>query len=119
MVTMTLPQDTGISFDWKEYASCRDVDSSDIFFIEGYGATYNDARSYCSNCVVVVDCLIESLGNEFGMWGCMSPNERVSVEKDMEVGYGLKTSAEVIWQYHRDRGKVSVPSKSIWEWWDA
>lgn len=122
MVATMLPEDPAISFDWKKYAACRDIGVTyrdNIFFIEGYGAVYDKARSYCARCVVVVDCLIEGIENELGMWGCMSPNERWDVGKDMEVGYSLKRAAEIIWKPHRNRGKVLVPPESIWEYWDV
>ncbi len=120
MVTAMLPQDIGTGFNWREFAACAGIDyRNDVFFIEGAGAVYQEARSYCSNCFVVVDCLIEGMENDLGMWGCMSPNERISVGKHMQVGYGLKTLAEVRWKYHRDKGKLSVPSKSVWDDWDA
>ncbi len=116
MVTTMLPQAAEVDFDWKEYAPCLDIN---VFFVEGSGNIYTAARRYCCNCLVVVDCLIEGLDDEFGMRGCMSPNERISVVDWMEAGYSLKTAAEAVWKYHRDRGKTAVPLKSIWEDWDA
>ncbi len=117
MVTTMLPQAAEVDFDWKEYAPCLKV--TDVFFIEGSGSVYTAARRYCCNCLVVVDCLIDGLEEEFGMRGCLSPNERITVNDWMEAGYSLKSSVEVVWKYHRDRGKTAVPLKSIWEDWDA
>ncbi len=121
MVTTMVPEDTTTFFKWRNYAACINLDADDAqntFFVDKAGYTYRKARAYCANCSVVVDCLIEGMDNELGMWGCTSPNEREDISSFMQAGYNLKKATEMIWKYHRE-GKLSVPSKSIWEYWNA
>lgn len=120
---MAAPLETE-EFNWREYATCQFLSSDDQddspFFIEGYGAQYTRARRYCHFCPVVIDCLIEGLDNEMGMWGCTSPNERTSINNMMEYGMTLKSAVESIWgTYRYENSGVLVPPKSIWEDWDA
>lgn len=115
-------------FDWRELANCSglaDLGKDNPFFVEGYGATYPTARRLCSTCPVVIDCLVDCVTEEFGMgeegmWGCMSPNERRTLIRQMNKGIPIKTASEVIWNKHRFRRNGSpVPDPKVWEEWDA
>lgn len=111
-------------FDWRSFALCGEIkyEDDDPFFAEGYGATYSVARTYCSVCPVVIDCLIEGLFDEenLGMWGCMSPNERTEVRNKMEEGYTLMRAAESVWAKERKKESgMLVPPKKVWKDWDA
>lgn len=117
-------EDQDQEFDWRLFAACSFLSDEDQeqspFFIEGYGAQYNRARRYCHSCPVVIDCLIEGLENEVGMWGCTSPNERTSVNNMMEYGMSFKKAVESIWElYRHENSGILVPPKSIWKDWDA
>jgi len=112
-------------FDWRAFAACSDFTSiapeDNPFFADGQGNTYPVARIYCSSCPVVIDCLIEGLEpDNTGMWGCMSPNERTTVNSVMDEGFSLKQAAEAVWDLQRKRQRgMTVPPKSIWKEWNA
>ena len=127
VATMPLPTKNE-EFDWRMYANCRDLaflGEENPFFVEGYGANYPIARMYCSNCRVVIDCLLACLvdglnADDEGMWGCMSPNERRTAMKQMAKGDNLKQVVERIWSRQRKRKNGSlVPSIDVWKEWNA
>lgn len=118
-----------LEFDWRSYANCLeivDTGEGNPFFVEGYGANYPVAREYCSNCLVVIDCLMECLIdegnlNEEGMWGCMSPNERRTAVRLINKGMSFKAAVERLWDKQRNnkRNGAQVPGKEIWNEWDG
>lgn len=64
---------------------CRDVDS-ELFFPIGKGEAtdrqYEEARKVCNRCPIAEKCLSDSLerGDEFGMFGGFTPEERKDFE---------------------------------------
>ena len=74
---------------WMKEAICPNIDS-DVFFPVHKGNQYNEARTICSECPVREECLeyaMRTEGNEaglssrIGMYGGMSPAERVKLGK--------------------------------------
>ena len=70
--------------DWRHRAACRDEDP-ELFFPIGTGGPallkIDDAKAVCRSCNVIDDCLEWSLetGQEAGVWGGLSEDERRSV----------------------------------------
>lgn len=70
-------------FDWTTSARCREI-GSELFFPEGFGPTYAEARRACGACPVRALCLDEAMRREGalaeeyrgGMWGGLTPRER-------------------------------------------
>jgi hypothetical protein len=76
--------------DWHGQAACAGVGPS-IFFAAGDGvhrrrpgaASYNAARRLCAACPVIAECAIEGTSEQFGIWGGLSPVERLSVRPEI------------------------------------
>lgn len=61
---------------WMQFAVCHETDP-DLFFPEGYNASYAEARAICANCPVRIECLDYALSHgEQGVWGGTSDRER-------------------------------------------
>ena len=72
--------------DWRERAACKGV-GPDIFFPSAGGAnvsTYDEARTYCSRCPVVSECLAEA-GNDDGFRGGMTATQRARWRSKQKV----------------------------------
>ena len=72
---------------WRAHAECRGTDPN-TFVPEGRGnglRLYLEARQICDRCPVKTACLDHALSNgeDMGMWGGLTPNER------REIGYIL------------------------------
>jgi WhiB family redox-sensing transcriptional regulator len=72
--------------DWRHRAICRDEDP-ELFFPAGPSGPallqVAEAKTVCRRCPVVSDCLtwaIES-GEDFGVWGGMSEDERRALKR--------------------------------------
>ena len=76
---------------WRDSAACRDADP-ELFFPPGNvgrnGCDWSVPRSYCARCPVAVReaCLAEALASESGtyrngMWGGLTPDERLRLVK--------------------------------------
>lgn len=77
---------TAAELKWREDAACKGVDPN--IFVPSLGRgdgrnTYKEARTYCSQCSVVNDCLNYALkvNMEFGMFGGTTPRQRRSLKK--------------------------------------
>ena len=111
-------------YNYRVDAACLEVayqaePDENPFFKEGRGEVYDVARSFCSNCPVVVDCLLESINEGIGFFGCMSVNERAGLRRDMLLGESFYKSVEKVWEYHRRNGSDRAPDKTIWMEWNA
>lgn len=60
--------------DWKAAAACKDADP-DIFFPVAEGDV-EAAREYCNGCPVQDECAEYGLGQDYGIWGGLSPSQR-------------------------------------------
>ena len=62
--------------EWRDQALCAEVDP-EIFFVEK-GGSIAPAKRVCRSCDVRAECLEYALenGEEFGIWGGLSPQER-------------------------------------------
>jgi WhiB family transcriptional regulator, redox-sensing transcriptional regulator len=66
---------------WHELAACRGVGPKAFFPSTddrwpSSQRRYRFARVYCRDCPVVDDCLVAGEGEDFGLWGGLSPSER-------------------------------------------
>jgi len=61
---------------WMTDGACRGVDPS-VFF--PYEPAFDLAKSICARCQVRVECLDYAISGreEYGVWGGLSPQERV------------------------------------------
>jgi WhiB family redox-sensing transcriptional regulator len=72
--------------DWRHRAICRDEDP-ELFFPVGTSGPallqIAEAKSVCRRCPVVSECLDHALGSgeEAGVWGCMSEDERRALKR--------------------------------------
>jgi len=66
--------------DWRHKAVCRDEDPELFFPIGNSGPAKNqaeNAKAVCRRCPVIEECLAHALsGEDFGVWGGMSEEER-------------------------------------------
>lgn len=78
-----LPKPLASNYEWQEQGKCREVDP-EIFFLP-YNARMGEkrkliaeAKKVCATCPVIEQCLNHALtvGEEFGVWGGMSEEER-------------------------------------------
>jgi len=70
--------------DWRHRAACRDEDPELFFPIGTTGPALrqvDEAKAVCRRCTVVEDCRSWSLetGQEAGVWGGLSEDERRAV----------------------------------------
>ena len=82
------------SMDWRHEASCRDVDPELFFPIGTTGpalAQIEAARAICGTCAVQAPCLEWALstGQDAGIWGGMTEEERRAARRDRVVGQRL------------------------------
>jgi WhiB family redox-sensing transcriptional regulator len=75
--------------DWQNRAACKGV-PHEVFFPENPGgqeSVYIQARNFCDKCSVTEECLQFALEFEqgkrdrFGMFGGLSPRQRVVLDK--------------------------------------
>ncbi len=73
--------------DWRHWAICRDEDP-ELFFPVGTSGPallqIAEAKSVCRRCPVVSECLDHALGSpgeDAGVWGCMSEDERRALKR--------------------------------------
>ncbi|MDG4791968.1 WhiB family transcriptional regulator [Micromonospora sp. WMMD1102] len=72
--------------DWRHFAVCRD-ESPELFFPVGTSGPavlqVEQAKAVCRRCPVVVECLDYALtsGEDAGVWGGMSEEERRAVKR--------------------------------------
>jgi len=68
---------------WVAAAACRNSDT-DMFFSLIAGDAYTDARRVCAGCSVIVECGDYAVRTHqpYGMWGGMSPTERMRRRKE-------------------------------------
>lgn len=80
------PTEKQYNDEWRTNANCGDADP-EIFFAEGNKAPGKEmtrlARAICQECVVRVDCLDEAVSKKeaYGIWGGLTPAERVASER--------------------------------------
>lgn len=79
--------------DWRQRAACRDFPDPDIFFPIGNTGSALDqieaAKTICRPCVVRKHCLKWALstGQDIGVWGGLSEDERRALRQDMAKGH--------------------------------
>lgn len=72
--------------DWRHHAACKDEDP-ELFFPVGTSGPallqITEAKSVCRRCPVVAECLTWAIttGQDFGIWGGMSEDERRAVNR--------------------------------------
>ena len=93
------------------------IGSENPFFKQGRGEVYKIARVFCSGCPVVVDCLLESIDEPIGFWGCMSVTERMGLRRDLKLGLGFKEAVDKVWEHQRNNGDNRAPEKAVWKEW--
>lgn len=72
--------------DWRHRAVCRDEDPELFFPVGNAGpalAQIAEAKTVCRRCPVVADCLAWALesGQDAGVWGGMSEDERRALKR--------------------------------------
>lgn len=72
--------------DWRTRAACRDVDPELFFPIGTTGpalSQIDEAKAICRTCNVTDECLAWAIdsGQESGVWGGLSEEERRSVRR--------------------------------------
>ncbi len=76
--------------DWRHRAACR-AEDPELFFPIGNGTAAQEqiaeAKSVCSGCPVVSECLAWALesGQDSGIWGGMTDNERRVLSRRIRV----------------------------------
>ena len=84
--TSAAPPRQLLSRDWRDRYACPGVDP-ELFFPIGTGhvalAQTKLALAICATCAVRGDCLVWALdsGQEFGVWGGLSEDERRSLKR--------------------------------------
>lgn len=78
--------DSDAGGDWRDVAACRDKDPETWFPIGNSGPALiqaEQAKAICRRCPSVDACLIWALdsGQEFGVWGGMSEQERQALKR--------------------------------------
>ena len=108
-------------YEWRKDPSCQGLayQKENPFFKQGRGEVYKVARVFCSGCPVVVDCLLDSIEEPIGFFGCMSPAERTGLRRDLKLGLRFKLAVEKVWQYHRNQGEDRAPEGVIWMEWNT
>lgn len=77
---------TQTSKDWREQAACIDQ-NPELFFPTGITGSalqqLEQAKKVCSDCAVREDCLrwAMELGQDYGVWGGVSEEERRSLKR--------------------------------------
>lgn len=76
--------------DWRHHAACRDEDPELFFPIGDSGPALvqiEDAKEVCRSCPVVDSCLRWALesGQDGGVWGGMSEDERRALKRRRSV----------------------------------
>jgi WhiB family redox-sensing transcriptional regulator len=69
------------SLRWQDDAECAEI-ATEFFFPDEHNAAagnYRRAKAICDVCPVVAECLEYALssGERFGMWGGLTPPERL------------------------------------------
>ncbi|MQA78544.1 MAG: WhiB family transcriptional regulator [Streptosporangiales bacterium] len=72
--------------DWRHRAKCREVDPELFFPIGNTGPALSqieEAKAVCRQCPVVESCLEWALstGQDAGVWGAMSEDERRALKR--------------------------------------
>lgn len=72
--------------DWRHYSACRDEDPETFFPVGTSGPAVlqvEQAKAICRRCPVVDECLQWALesGQDAGVWGGLSEEERRSVKR--------------------------------------
>lgn len=71
--------------DWARRARCREV-GSEVFFaddVAGDGShLYRHAKRVCAECPVWRECRLAGLGEDWGVWGGLSPLQRRNIRAE-------------------------------------
>jgi WhiB family redox-sensing transcriptional regulator len=84
---MNLPEPAAPArVDWRSLSACRDTDPELFFPLSAWGpgqAQIASAKAICAHCQVSSDCLRFALssGQEFGVWGGTSEDERLAMRR--------------------------------------
>lgn len=76
--------------EWKEYGTCRQTDA-ELWFADTSHRIHARAASICHDCPVRRPCLAWALvvGEDFGVWGGLSPAERRPLRRRLAAGESL------------------------------
>jgi WhiB family redox-sensing transcriptional regulator len=99
------------AMSWMHEANCKKMDA-DLFFPTEKGGGYSEfAKEVCATCPVVEPCLwyANETSAETGMFGGMSPPQRLAWRRKNKVTMGMSKHA---WK-NRYRGYLSKPTS---EW---
>src|SRR5689334_15449881 len=85
------------AMDWRHHAICRDEDPELFFPIGTSGPALlqvEQAKAVCRRCTVTEDCLTWALesGQDAGVWGGMSEDERRAVKRRGGLRVGAPTA---------------------------
>lgn len=90
--------------DWKQQAACLDA-PPEIFFPIAEGDT-QAARQYCDNCPVQEQCAEYGLGQNYGIWGGLTPSQRARRRhKTCPNGHPYKTHGAA---YRDGKGNMAL-----------
>lgn len=83
--------------DWRNHAACRDEDPELFFPIGNSGPAVTqieEAKEVCRSCPVSTSCLKWALetGQDGGVWGGMSEDERRSLKRRRNADPMLRTT---------------------------
>jgi WhiB family transcriptional regulator, redox-sensing transcriptional regulator len=84
---MNLPEPAApAGADWRSLSACRDTDPELFFPLSSWGpgqVQIASAKAICAHCEVRSDCLRFALssGQEFGVWGGTSEDERRALRR--------------------------------------
>jgi WhiB family transcriptional regulator, redox-sensing transcriptional regulator len=80
--------------EWKQSANCLNMDTS-LFFPELGGNVPPFVREVCNSCDVIEECLwyANETGSVQGVFGGMSPQERVAWRRKNNVELGDRRTA--------------------------
>ena len=66
---------------WRSRAACRGRSPAIFFPVGKDPSAYAQARLICAGCPVREDCLETHLAEQLGLWGGLSPPERVALRR--------------------------------------
>ena len=65
---------------WREHAACKGMDVS-LWYPETGEGTAGEAKAVCFECPVRAECLIEGMGERWGVWGGVTERDRRAIRR--------------------------------------